>query len=81
MKLVLTSNEPAFARLSDQIVALATLQVSPSAKEKLVKTGVVEQLDMQVRRIWGYATVVSIGSSGRPNFGHTYFIKGSHHTC
>jgi hypothetical protein len=61
MKLVSPSDESAFARLSNEIVAFADL-VSPTQKERLVRKSVIERLQTQVRKVWPAATIVPIGS-------------------
>jgi DNA polymerase sigma len=76
MKLVSQSNESAFARLSNEIEALADL-VSPTTKEKLVRTRIIERLELQVRRIWSSASVVPIGSYAQELYTSSRY---SHHT-
>jgi hypothetical protein len=61
MKLVSPSDESAFARLTNEIVAFADL-VSPTQKERLVRQGIIERLQTQVRKVWPAATIVPIGS-------------------
>lgn len=61
MKLVAQSDETAFARLSNEIIALAEL-ISPTAKERQVRKDIIDRLQLQVRRIWQDATIVPIGS-------------------
>jgi hypothetical protein len=61
MKLVSPSDESAFARLSNEIVAFADL-VSPTHKERLVRKHIIERLQTHVHKVWPAATIVPIGS-------------------
>ena len=61
MRLVSASNQSAFARLSQEIIAFTEL-VNPTPKEQLVREQIVDRLRLHVRSIWPVATVVAIGS-------------------
>ena len=61
MKLVSQSDENAFVRLSNEIIAFANL-IGPTTKEQLVRKDIIDRLEFQVRKIWPNAKVIPIGS-------------------
>lgn len=74
MKLVTTSDDPAFARLTHEIIAFADL-VNPTHKERLVRRNIIERLQSEVRKVWPAATIVPIGSYAQELYTSSRYLQ------